>query len=42
VREDEFFQTGHKSIPELRKRRPEPKFFLNSKDATEFNIDNGE
>ena len=42
VREDEYFQTGHRFIPELRKRRPEPKFFLNSKDAAELNIDNGE
>ncbi len=42
MREGEFFQTGHKFIPELRKRRPEPKFFLNSKDAAELNIDNGE
>jgi len=42
VREDEFFQTGHRFIPELRKRRPEPKFFLNPKDAKNLAIDNGE
>ncbi len=42
MRDDDFFQTGHKFIPELRKRRPEPKFFLNSKDAAELNVDNGE
>ena len=42
VRENEFFQTGHRFVPELRKRRPEPKFFLNSHDAAAHNIENGE
>lgn len=33
VREDEFFQTGHRHIPELRARKPEPQAYLNPKTA---------
>lgn len=28
VREDEYFQTGHRHIPEMRKRKPEPYLFV--------------
>jgi len=33
VREDEYFQTGHRHVPELRKRCPEPIIFLHADDA---------
>lgn len=33
VREDEFFQTGHRHIAALRERRPEPEMFISPEDA---------
>ena len=41
VREDEFFQTGHRHIPELRKRCPEPTIFLHADDARAHALDDG-
>lgn len=38
VREDEFFQTGHRHIEPLRKRRPEPRLFVNPDTADNWNI----
>jgi len=42
VREDEYFQTGHRHIPELRNRRPEPMLFISPKTAQEEGIVEGE
>ena len=42
VREDEFFQTGHRHIDPLRKRRPEPQLFVNPDTAVDWNISEGE
>jgi anaerobic selenocysteine-containing dehydrogenase len=42
VREDEYFQTGHRHIEELRKRRPEPQTFLAPETAAEWNVAHGE
>ncbi len=33
VRDDEYFQTGHRHIPELRRRKPFPKMFIHEEDA---------
>ena len=38
VREQEYFQTGGRHIPELRKRCPEPYIFVNAKEAKKWNI----
>ena len=42
VREDEFFQTGQRFIPELRQRRPEPQCYLHPADAAEWQVSEGE
>jgi anaerobic selenocysteine-containing dehydrogenase len=42
VREDEYFQTGQRHIPELRRRRPEPETFLTAADAREYGITQGD
>ncbi len=42
VREDEFFQTGHRHVPELRARRPEPELYLHPDDAAEQQVAEGE
>ena len=42
VREDEYFQTGHRHIPEMRKRKPEPNLFVSLATAREQNIEAGE
>ena len=42
VREDEYFQTGHRHIEPLRKRRPEPQTFLNPETARECDVREGE
>jgi anaerobic selenocysteine-containing dehydrogenase len=42
VREDEYFQTGHRHIPELRQRRPEPEFFLHADDARACGVAHGD
>lgn len=41
VREDGFFQSGHRHVPELRRLHPEPKIFLNPRTAEEFGIPDG-
>jgi anaerobic selenocysteine-containing dehydrogenase len=42
VREDEYFQTGHRHIPELRARKPEPTLFVSPGTAKEQRISEGE
>ncbi|MEM7512894.1 MAG: molybdopterin dinucleotide binding domain-containing protein, partial [Bacteroidota bacterium] len=42
VREDSFFQTGHRHIPELRKKQPEPNMFISESDARTYQIEQGE
>ncbi|NNL66542.1 MAG: molybdopterin-dependent oxidoreductase, partial [Myxococcales bacterium] len=42
VREDEFFQTGHRHVPELRARKPEPQMYIHADDATEAGVTEGE
>jgi len=38
VREDEFFQTGHRHIPEMRKRKPEPYLFVSPQTAKDYDL----
>ena len=38
VREDGFFQTGHRHIPEMRQRHPEPLVFVSPGTAREYGI----
>ncbi len=42
VREDEFFQTGQRFIPELRSRRPEPELYIHADDAADCEVASGE
>ena len=42
VREDEFFQTGHRHIEPLRKRKPEPTLFVHSETASAHDIEQDE
>jgi len=42
VREDEYFQTGHRHIPELRKRKPEPNLFISPRTANSLHVIQGE
>ena len=42
LREDEFFQTGHRHIHELRKRKPEPELFLHPETARAWNVETDE
>lgn len=42
VREDEYFQTGGRHIPELRNRKPEPVLFVSPATATAAGITEGE
>jgi anaerobic selenocysteine-containing dehydrogenase len=42
VREDGFFQTGHRHIPEMRARHPEPEIYLNEKTARTAGVRDGE
>lgn len=42
VREDPFFQTGHRHIASLRKRQPEPLAFLSVADANRLGISSGD
>ena len=41
VREDEYFQTGQRHIPELRRRRPEPEIFVHADDAQHYGLTHG-
>ncbi|BFM17825.1 molybdopterin-dependent oxidoreductase [Maricurvus nonylphenolicus] len=38
VREDEYFQTGHRHIPEMRKRCPEPYLFVSPAMADKYGL----
>ncbi len=42
VREDSFFQTGHRHVPELRKKQPEPHMFISKSDAKTYQVTQGE
>lgn len=42
VREDGFFQTGHRHIPEMRERHPEPIAFVSPGTAQRFNVEEDE
>lgn len=42
VREDGYFQTGQRHIPEMRKRHPEPELFISPNTATRYQIEEGE
>lgn len=42
VREDGFFQSGHRHIPEMRERHPEPLVFVSPGTAEELKLDEGE
>lgn len=42
LRENEYFQTGGRHIPELRRRNPEPNIFVNANEAAKWNIGDGE
>jgi len=42
VREDEYFQTGGRHIPELRKRKPEPVLFVSLATAARAGVVEGE
>ena len=42
LREDEYFQTGHRHIPELRRRKPEPQMFVNPITAKQWKVEQDE
>jgi anaerobic selenocysteine-containing dehydrogenase len=42
VRDDPFFQTGHRHVPELRRLCPDPKTFLHEDDAKAAGVVDGE
>ncbi|MEM8548472.1 MAG: molybdopterin-dependent oxidoreductase, partial [Pseudomonadota bacterium] len=42
VREDGFFQTGHRHIPEMRARHPEPTAFLSPGTAAAYEVSDGD
>ncbi len=42
VREDGFFQTGHRHIEEMRKRHPEPLMFVSPGTAKDYKLEEGE
>ncbi len=42
VRDDGFFQTAHRHVPELRRMHPEPKTFLNAQTAERFDLGEGD
>ncbi len=41
VRDDEYFQTGQRHVPELRKRAPEPTLFIHPDDAAPARLEQG-
>ena len=41
VRENEYFQTGHRHIAALRKRNPEPRFFISPADSVALALEEG-
>lgn len=42
IREDEYFQTGHRHISALRARKPEPQMFITPEDAQSCNVAEGD
>lgn len=42
VREDEYFQTGHRHIPEMRERAPEPYLFVSAATAKKYMLEEDE
>lgn len=42
VREDGFFQTGHRHIAEMREKHPEPLLFVSPATAKEYDVDENE
>ncbi len=40
--DDEYFRTGHRQIPELRKRAKDPMFFVNAAEATRLDLADGD
>ncbi len=42
VRDDGFFQTGHRHVPELRRLTPQPSLFLNPKTAAQYGFSAGD
>ena len=42
VREQEYFQTGHRHIPELRRRKPEPEMYVNAETARRWGVEQDE
>ncbi len=42
VREDGFFQTGHRHIEEMRSRHPEPELFISPDTAKAYKLEEGE
>lgn len=42
VREDGFFQTNHRHVPELRRLHPEPKLFVNPETARDYGLEEGQ
>ena len=42
VREDGFFQTGHRHIPEMRARHPEPQAFVSEGTAATYDLKEGD
>lgn len=42
VREDEYFQTGHRHIPALRARKPDPQMFVEAATATQAGLADGD
>lgn len=41
IRDDEYFQTGQRFVPELRKRAPEPTLFIHPEDAAPLQLEHG-
>ena len=39
--DDEFYRTGHRHVPELRRRANDPTFYMNETDAISLNIQQG-
>lgn len=42
VRDDQYFQAGHRHVPELRARVPEPTAFLNPATAAAYGLERGD
>ena len=40
--DDEYFRSGHRHIPELRQRAPDPAYFMNEADAKALGIEEGD